>query len=228
MPTLNLYLRFNEWGYLLNLMLLVGEKLADNQGCHVVKRMLHEGAQNEAVGEDDPRLAPIALGAVILRPWGHWCSCCRRNTDMTTIAPSLARWLSAADSSARLDPWESPDATLLESALIADDERPDAVRTAVLTISGMPRTLRQRVETAMVVCMPSPPDLSTLEEDPLTASWFTSWWRDRPSERAEDAGVLLECRQVLTGPAAELDRLRVVIEGLASEYFFSGELRIVD
>ncbi|AGF73015.1 hypothetical protein [Corynebacterium halotolerans] len=150
---------------------------------------------------------------------------------MTTIAPSLARWLSAADSSARLDPWESPDATPLDLdldfALVADD-RSDVTRTAVLTVSGMPKTLRPRIETAMVVCVPSEPELSAPTEDPFTASWFTSWWRDRPAERAREDGVLLECRQVLTGSAAELDRLRIVVEGLADEYCFSGDLRIVD
>ncbi len=153
---------------------------------------------------------------------------------MTTIAPSLARWLSAADSSARLDPWENPDAISLDPVLADlepilndEEERTDVTRTAVLTISGLPRALRQRVETAMVVCVPSQPELST-GEDPLTASWFTSWWRDRPSERAQNTGVLVECRQVLTGTAPELDRLRVVVEGLATEYGFSGNLRIVD
>ena len=67
---------------------------------------------------------------------------------MTILAPSLERWLGAADSSAPNNPWDDADVTL--PALPARS----AAHFGILTISGMPRALRPRVETAMVVCIP--------------------------------------------------------------------------
>ncbi len=96
------------------------------------------------------------------------------------------------------------------------------MHTAVLEISGMPKELRQAVESAMVVCIPSPSELSGSNRDPLTARWFTAWRRD-PFELG-----LTECREVITGTPRELDKLRGVLESLADEYRFEVELRIVD
>lgn len=94
--------------------------------------------------------------------------------------------------------------------------------TAVLEISGMPSGLRQTVESAMVVCIPSPSELSGSHRDPLTAHWFTAWRRD-PFELG-----LTECREVITGMPQELNKLRGLLENLADEHRFEVELRIVD
>lgn len=90
---------------------------------------------------------------------------------MTILAPSLERWLGAADSSAPNNPWDDADVTI--------PVRPtrSAARFGVLTISGMPRELRARVETAMVVCIPGDSELEFPNADPLTAEWFTAWHR---------------------------------------------------
>ncbi len=94
--------------------------------------------------------------------------------------------------------------------------------TAVLNISGMPRQFRPRVETAMVVCISSPSELVVAGADPLTAHWFTNWRRD-PFEPG-----LIECREVITGSARELDHLRVVLDNLSVEHNFDADVRIVD
>lgn len=98
----------------------------------------------------------------------------------------------------------------------------EPAQTAVLTISGMPRTLRPTVETAMVVCIPSPSELVAPGADPLTARWFTAWRRD-PFELG-----LVECREVITGAPCELSCLRELLVNLADEHRFEVELRIVD
>lgn len=95
-------------------------------------------------------------------------------------------------------------------------------QTAVLSISGMPRELRPRIESAMVICVPSPSELVTLGSDPLTAHWFTAWRRD-PFELG-----LVECREVITGTPREFMNLRAVLENMADEHRFDVELRIVD
>ncbi|RNE49566.1 hypothetical protein [Corynebacterium alimapuense] len=147
---------------------------------------------------------------------------------MTTFAPSLSRWLSAADSSALLDPWDTPDD--LSHASIEDAVcNTDVARTAVLTVTGMPRELRSRVEAAMSVCVPSESQLSIPGTNPLTADWFTSWCRDRSSEaEGHNASVLIGCRQVLTGEAAELELFNQVVSDLAQTHGFIAEVRIVD
>lgn len=95
-------------------------------------------------------------------------------------------------------------------------------QTAVLNISGMPRELRSTVESAMVVCIPSPSELFASGSDPLTAHWFTSWRRD-PYHLG-----LVECREVITGTPRELSYLREMLVNLADEHRFAVELRIVD
>ena len=129
---------------------------------------------------------------------------------MTTLAPPLARWLGAADSFAPEYPWETPDVTT----------GPGPARTAVLTIAGMPRALRPRIETAMVLCVPSDSALEIPGADPLTADWFTPWRRSG----GRGPGLHVACRQVLTGTEEEFDRLRTVVENLARQHGFSAEL----
>lgn len=126
---------------------------------------------------------------------------------MTTLAPSLARWLGAAD---------------------ADSEAPGHYReplnvtanSAVLTISGMPRALRPRIESAMVLCMPSDSALEIPGADPLTADWFTPWRRSTGA----GPGIHVACRQVLTGSDEEFARLRTVVDNLARRHGFHAEL----
>lgn len=137
---------------------------------------------------------------------------------MTTLAPTLARWLGAADSSAPDHPWEIPDVPARPAFTS------DVARTAVLSITGMPRALRPRVETAMVLCIPSDSELSYAGADPLTAEWFTAW------QRCEDAadGPRIACRQMITGTDEELRRLRTVVENLARNHGFTAELTLGD
>ncbi len=95
-------------------------------------------------------------------------------------------------------------------------------QTAVLNISGMPSELRPTIESAMVVCIPSPSELVAPGADPLTAHWFTAWRRD-PFVLG-----LVECREVITGTPREFAHLRRVVDGLAEEHNFEAELRVVD
>lgn len=131
---------------------------------------------------------------------------------MTTLAPPLARWLGAADSFAPEYPWETPDVTT----------GPGPARTAVLTIAGMPRTLRRSIETAMAVCVPSESELCVPGADPLTADWFTAW------HRSAGPGVRVGCRQVITGTETEIAALERVVSQLAHEHDFTAELSLVD
>ncbi|QGU05120.1 hypothetical protein [Corynebacterium comes] len=137
---------------------------------------------------------------------------------MTTLAPTLARWLGAADSSAPIHPWESPAVPTYPSFTS------DVARTAVLCITGMPCALRPRIETAMVVCIPSDSELSYADADPLTAEWFTAW------RRCEDAGngPRIACRQMITGTNEELCRLRTIVENMARNHGFTAELTLGD
>lgn len=121
------------------------------------------------------------------------------------------------------DFWEDMGLPQLKTSVadsFEDVARP--AHTAVLEISAMPSELRQTVESAMVVCIPSPSELSGSNKDPLTAHWFTAWRRD-PFELG-----LTECREVITGTQQELNKLRDMLENLADEHMFEVELRIVD
>ncbi len=123
----------------------------------------------------------------------------------------------------KADLWEDMGLPQLKTSLVDSfGEVAKPAQTAVLTISGMPRGLRPRVETAMVVCISSPSELVTLGSEPLTARWFTAWRRD------PFALGLVECREVITGTPRELMHLRDVLEHMADEYRFEVELRIVD
>ncbi|AJK69367.1 hypothetical protein [Corynebacterium marinum] len=137
---------------------------------------------------------------------------------MTTLAPTLARWLGAADSSVPDHPWETPDAPAYPAFAS------DVARTAVLNITGMPCAVRSRVETAMVVCIPSDSEISYADADPLTAEWFTAW------RRCDDAGdgPRIACNQLITGTDEELCRLRTVVENLARNHGFTAELTLGD
>ena len=133
---------------------------------------------------------------------------------MTTLAPTLARWLGAADSSAPDHLWETSDVSAFAAT----------ASTAVLTITGMPRALRQQIETAMVVCVPSDSQLHIPGADPLTADWHTTWYR---SDGA-GPGLHIACRQALTGTPAELERLRDMVGNLARRHGFHAELALAD
>lgn len=137
---------------------------------------------------------------------------------MTTLAPTLARWLGAADSSAPDYPWENPDVPAY--AAITSD----VARTAVLSITGMPSALRPRIETAMVLCIPSESELYISDADPLTADWFTAW------RRCDDAadGPRIGCHQLITGSDEELCRLRTIVENMARNHGFQAELNLGD
>ena len=94
----------------------------------------------------------------------------------------------------------------------------------MLTISGMPRALRPRIETAMVICIPSESELRVPGADPLTADWFTSWHRSH----SNGPGPYIDCRQILTGTECELARLRDMVTNLARDYDFTAELSLAD
>lgn len=89
-----------------------------------------------------------------------------------------------------------------------------ATQTAVLTIRNLPRQLRPTIESAMVVCIPSPSELDFSGQDPLTADWCTSWRRSPDNRRT------VECREMITGTDRELGYLRAVLSGLAEEHDF--------
>ncbi|RSZ61372.1 hypothetical protein EAH68_13370 [Corynebacterium hylobatis] len=137
---------------------------------------------------------------------------------MTTLAPTLARWLGAADSSAPDYPWENSDVPAYAPLTC------EITRTAVLNITGMPSALRPRIETAMVLCIPSESELCAYDSDPLTAEWFTAWHR---CVEAED-GPRIACRQTITGTEDELCRLRTIIDNLARNHGFHAELTVGD
>lgn len=94
-----------------------------------------------------------------------------------------------------------------------------AIRSAVLTISGLPTRLRPVIERALVVCLRSEPAPAPAGTDPLTADFFTRWSRDARG---------LRCRQVVTGTESELNALSRVIGELAAENGFSGTIAAVD
>ncbi len=56
------------------------------------------------------------------------------------------------------------------------------VRTAVLTIAGMPRTLRPAIERAMARCITTESEFIVPGDDPLTAQRSTRWYRDMPGD----------------------------------------------
>lgn len=106
------------------------------------------------------------------------------------------------------------------------------VRTAVLTIVGMPRTLRPAIERAMARCITTESEFIVPGDDPLTAQWYTRWYRDMPGD-AELARVAtgtlpvgIGCRQVLTGTHEELAALGRAVELLAGEYGFNARVDV--
>ncbi len=141
---------------------------------------------------------------------------------MTTLAPTLARWLGAADSEAPDHLWEPSDVPAIAVAHAAPTST--VTRTAMLTITGMPRALRPRIETVMVICIPSESELRVPGADPLTADWFTSWHRSH----SRGPGSYLDCRQVLTGTDGELARLRDMVTRLARDHDFTADISLTD
>ena len=110
------------------------------------------------------------------------------------------------------------------------------VCTAVLEISGMPRSLRPAIERAMARCIRSESEFIVPGDDPLTAQWCTRWRRDSVwdpmsgralgSAAAANAGCTgIGCQQVLTGTPSELEALGRAVEMLAGEYGFRGVVK---
>lgn len=105
------------------------------------------------------------------------------------------------------------------------------VCTAVLQISGMPRSLRPAIERAMARCIASESEFIVPGDDPLTAQWCTRWHRDPVwdplSGRVPDnaGGLGIGCQQVITGTPSELDALGRAVEMLAGEYGFRGVVK---
>lgn len=104
--------------------------------------------------------------------------------------------------------------TFLQSAPVAC--------TAVLSIDGLPRSLRLAVEELMVRCIPSPSELVVPGIDPMDACWFTKWERSGHNPR------LLSARQVLTGTPEELECFVRELSALAVARGFQASLRVVD
>ncbi|HIX79943.1 MAG TPA: hypothetical protein H9978_08455 [Candidatus Corynebacterium faecipullorum] len=112
------------------------------------------------------------------------------------------------------------------------------VCTAVLEISGMPRSLRPAIERAMARCIRSESEFIVPGDDPLTAQWCTRWRRDPlwdvvgikadnvDKGEADNAGCAgIGCQQVLTGTPSELEALGRAVEMLAEEYGFRGVVK---
>ncbi|AKK11553.1 hypothetical protein [Corynebacterium uterequi] len=91
---------------------------------------------------------------------------------------------------------------------------------AVLTINGMPRSLRTRVEQSMVICLRSEPLSAAPGTDVFAADWFTRW--------SVDHGCLqrgrIRCRQVISATPAEIDSLRRTLASLATNYGFDADV----
>lgn len=98
---------------------------------------------------------------------------------------------------------------------------PPATRTAVLSVSGMPRELRSRIERAMDRCLRSDPAPALPGTDPISADWFTRWERDRSVAHF----YAVRCRQVLTGTPVELENLERELRLLAEDYGFEAAIR---
>lgn len=106
------------------------------------------------------------------------------------------------------------------------------VCTAVLQISGMPRSLRPAIERAMARCIRSESEFIVPGDDPLTAQWCTRWRRDPVWDvvgiKDDNAGCTgIGCQQVLTGTPSELEALGRAVEMLAGEYGFRGVVKRV-
>ncbi|MGD7002841.1 hypothetical protein [Corynebacterium halotolerans] len=97
----------------------------------------------------------------------------------------------------------------------------EQAQTAVLTIRNLPRRLRSNVESAMVVCIPSPSELFMTDADPLTANWCTSWYRSSFSSGQ------IDCRETITGTERELGHLRDMLGSMAREHDFDASVRII-
>ena len=104
------------------------------------------------------------------------------------------------------------------------DRAPLAERSAVLTLSRVPKSMRMHVERALTVCLRSEPAEATPGMDPLMADWFMRWSRDR----SVTDYYAVRCRQELSGTEAEFAALERVLAGLAAEHGFYASVRVVD
>lgn len=87
----------------------------------------------------------------------------------------------------------------------------------VLTINGMPRHLRLRVEGLMYEHLSDP-----AVAPPLTDIWDTAWftrWRRDPSR----AGTV-SCREVIEAPATELATFSSALGELAKTFRFEAQV----
>ena len=108
------------------------------------------------------------------------------------------------------------------------------VVTGVLKISGMPRSLRSKIEHAMDRCIRTESEFIIPGDDPLTAQWCTRWFRDGLSVAAlaqggsacARSGNGIGCHQVLTGTREELDALDCVVRYLAQRHGFTAAVRL--
>lgn len=107
------------------------------------------------------------------------------------------------------------------------DEATAAERSAVVTLSGVPKHLRAHVERALVVCLRSQSSSQTTpvsDLDALFSDWFMRWSRDRSVQDY----YALRCRQVLTATEPEFHALSRVLGGLADEHDFFATVRLMD
>ncbi|MDO5513216.1 hypothetical protein [Corynebacterium sp.] len=137
---------------------------------------------------------------------------------MTTLAPALHRWLGAADSSDPDAPWTDVDPSTPDMPSISTGH------AAVLSISGLPRRLRPRIESLIADCLPEDSPLEIPGADPLTANWFISWHRSA----GPDNRVYVACRQVLYAAADQLRDLDEALTTISRDHGFQAEVREIE
>lgn len=109
----------------------------------------------------------------------------------------------------------------MTTTLIAPGRTPAAIdwgcTRAVLTISGMPKHLRLRVEELMVEHLSPPPAEYGIAEiaDVWDTTWFTRWHKE------PGRGATVSCREVLYAPAFEVAAFRATLAELAETFRFS-------
>lgn len=105
----------------------------------------------------------------------------------------------------------------------------DEATPAVLTVSGLPRHLRLRVESLISehLSEPAVPALPA-GTDIWDIPWFTRWRPDPP--RVDAAGratrVTVSCREVITGSVTELDALAAALTELAQTFRFTARVTV--
>lgn len=112
--------------------------------------------------------------------------------------------------------------TLIAPTCVRTQPRQSSVQRAVLTIHGMPRHLRLRVEELMAVHLSPPAALGdgsgsafgVLDpEDIWDTIWFTRW-------RNDSSNRTIACREVIVAPAHELSEFRAHLAELSGTFRF--------